>query len=174
MPSFKLSKKKTISWNWKPRKDSSKSSDTLVNSTHSSSSSTPASTSIHTRGIQRSDFRDRKHLGRGACGSVTEADHLESDQRVAFKTIRGSDPNSPEIYSAITEKKAMMRLKGVPGMLQILGAGSDTSAAYIATEAHCGNYEQELEYYGRLDRRHAVHRFAETVRDLYLLLVLLF
>jgi serine/threonine protein kinase len=122
----------------------------------------------HTLGIQRTHFRDLKQLGKGGYGSVLLSRHIATDRAVALKVVQGYHPFDTRVSTVLHEKEAMTRLRGVQGMAQLYGAGSDSKNVFIVMELYSkGSYQDELLRMGRIGEERAIHRFAETVRAFF-------
>lgn len=83
------------------------------------------------------DFVVLQALGQGASGSVFKVQHKETRRISALKVIPKAKLCGLEIDAVYAEQRAMRKVIGVPGILQLEASFEDTCNFYLLTVSSC-------------------------------------
>ncbi len=106
-------------------------------------------------------------LGRGGFGTVHEAQHQETGQRVAIKILHGTKEMEPEVQRRFVREVALLKKLDSPNIVHVYEAGLHEGSIYCAMElVECGTLKDVLKSRYRLPWREAAEVTAQVCRAL--------
>mgnify|MGYP002084794387 FL=1 len=106
-------------------------------------------------------------LGHGGFGSVYEATHQETGQRVAVKVLHGTQELEPEVQRRFVREIALLKRFDHENIVRVIEAGIHEGSIYCAMElVECGTLREVLTARWRLPWREAAEVAVQTCRAL--------